>query len=693
MTSNRLEEKTLFDKLINKISPDFTKEEILLITNAYEFAREAHKKQVRESGALYIIHPLNVALILSGMHVDPETYVAAFLHDVLEDTETSPDVIKEKFGENVLFLVQGVTKLKHIKNVSVEEAKLENLRRMLLAMASDLRVVLIKLADRLHNMRTLGVFRPDKQRRIARETMDIYVPLAHRLGMYTIKWELEDLSFRYLDSDNYYELAHKVSRKRREREAYIDRVLKELRYLMLKNHIKAEVSGRPKNLYSIYRKMVRNNKTFEEIYDLTAVRIIVNDTPTCYQVLGIVNNYYTPVPKRIKDYIAMPKPNLYQSLHTTVITKSGDPMEIQIRTHAMHKQDEIGIAAHWRYKEGIKLDERYEKKLVWLRQIIGWQKEVRSTKEFVERVKTDLFEEEVLVFTPKGEVIDLPKGAIPIDFAYRIHTEVGNRCIGARIDGRMVPLNTPLTTGNRVEIITSKTEKGPSADWLKIVKTGSAKSKIRSYFRKQEKLREEPKKEKKEESEKNLNAVAAVHKKSARLQKEEVLFIPVVTGIRGIKISLAKCCSPKYPDKIVGYITRGRGVKIHRADCPNIKAIINSGGKILPAEWKKKKKGVLKVFFRITAWNVPGILHKISGILAERSINIEAFHTSERKEKRKHGYVQTYIRFVVQVKNPSEISQVLREMRLISEIINIRYSKRWVYEDISAESDRGKSKD
>ncbi|NIA09854.1 MAG: RelA/SpoT family protein, partial [Nitrospiraceae bacterium] len=560
-----MEEKKLFNELIDKISSSLTEEEISLVKSAHEFAKNAHKNQKRESGALYIIHPLNVALILSDMHVDAETYAAAFLHDVLEDTETPPETIKEKFGENVLFLVQGVTKLKHIKNVSVEEAKLENLRRMLLSMASDVRVILIKLADRLHNMRTLGVFRPDKQRRIARETMDIYVPLAHRLGMYTIKWELEDLSFRYLDSDNYYELAHKVSSKRREREAYIDGVIKELRSLMLENHIKAEVSGRPKNLYSIYRKMKRDNKTFEEIYDLTAVRIIVLDTPTCYQVLGIVNNRYTPVPGRIKDYIAMPKPNLYQSLHTTVITKSGDPMEIQIRTRAMHKQDEIGIAAHWRYKEGIKLDEKYEKKLVWLRQIIGWQKEVRSTKEFVERVKTDLFKEEVLVFTPKGEVIDLPMGATPIDFAYRIHTEVGNRCIGARIDGRMVSLDTPLKTGNRVEIITSKTERGPSADWLKLVKTGSAKSKIRSYIRKHEKVKEEQKGDKKEEAEKKQKVNATLFKKAIRTQKEEILFSPVVTGIRGIKISLAKCCKPEYPDKIVGYITRGRGVKIHRA--------------------------------------------------------------------------------------------------------------------------------
>ena len=686
-----MDEKKLFNELINRISSDLNEEEISLIKKAYEFAKEAHKGQKRESDEPYIIHPLNVALVLSSIHVDGETYAAALLHDVLEDTETTPEEIKEQFGDDVLFLVQSVTKLKHIKNVSVEEAKLENLRRMLLAMASDVRVVLIKLADRLHNMRTLGVFPPDKQKRIARETMDIYVPLAHRLGIYKVKWELEDLSFRYLDSDSYYDLARKVAKKRKEREEFIKQVMEELQRLMEENHIKAEVSGRPKNLYSIYRKMKRDNKTFDEIYDLTAVRIIVLDVATCYQVLGIVNNYYTPVPGRIKDYIAMPKPNLYQSLHTTVITKSGEPMEIQIRTRAMHKQDEIGIAAHWKYKEGIKIDERYEKKLMWLRQLLDWQKEIRSTKEFVERVKTDLFNEEVLVFTPKGEVVDLPVGATPVDFAYRIHTEVGNRCIGAKVNGKIVPLDTQLKTGDRVEILTSKTEKAPNADWLKFIKTASAKSKIKAYLRKQERIREgeEPKKEKKEEIEKKPQQVQ--HKKSVYPHKEEVLFFPVVSGVRGIKISMAKCCNPKYPDRIVGYITRGRGVKIHRADCSNIKAILKRGGKIMPAEWKKKKKGVLKVFFRITAWNVPGILYKLSGIMADRNLNIENFHTSERKDKRKHGYVQVYIRFSLQMNGPSDVSSIAKEIRLIPEVINVKYSKRWFYENSGAEGEESKS--
>ncbi len=683
-----MEEKRLFNELIRKISSVLPAEEISSIEEAYRFAKEAHKDQKRESGEPYIVHPLNVALILTDFNVDKETYIAAFLHDVLEDTDTSPEEIKEKFGETVLFLVQGVTKLKHIKNVSTEEAKLENLRRMLLAMASDVRVVLIKLADRLHNMRTLGFFPPDKQKRIAKETMDIYVPLAHRLGIYTIKWELEDLSFRYIDPDSYYELARKVAKKRREREAFIKKVIKELENLLAENGIKGEVSGRPKNLYSIYRKMLRDNKTFEEIYDLTALRIIVLDIPTCYQVLGIVNNYYTPVPGRIKDYIAMPKPNGYQSLHTTVITKDGEPMEIQIRTRAMHKHDEIGIAAHWKYKEGVQLDEKYEKKLVWLRQLLEWQKEMRSTKEFVERVKEDLFSEEVLVFTPKGEVIALPEGATPVDFAYRIHTEVGNRCVGARVNGRIVPLETKLKTGDRVEIITSKTDKGPSPDWLKFVKTASARSKIKAWLRKKERELLEEEGVKKEKEEKREQKTQAQHVPQQRhvQKKEEFGFFPVVPGVRGIKISLAGCCTPAYPEKIVGYVTRGRGIKIHRADCPNIKAITERGGKVLPAVWKKKKKGSLRVFFRITAWNIPGLLYKISGIFAEREINLETFHTSERKDKKKHGYVQVYIRFSVTVPKPSELTQILKEIRLIPDIIKIRYSKRWDYEDSGSES-------
>ena len=652
-----------------------------MIKKAYEFAKKAHSKQKRESGESYIIHPLNVALILANMRPDAESYAAALLHDVVEDTSVTLDDIKKEFGENVALLVNGVTKLKGMNYFSSEDAKLENLRKMFLSMASDVRVVLIKLSDRLHNMRTLFFLPPDKQKRIAKETMDIYVPLAHRLGIYTIKWELEDLSFRYLDPENYYTLAKKVARKRSEREKFVNDIMEELRVLMKEQKIKAEISGRPKNLYSIYRKIKRDKKSFDEIYDLTAVRIIVLTIPECYQVLGILHSLYKPIPGRVKDYIAMPKPNGYRSLHTTVITKSGEPLEIQIRTREMHKHDEIGIAAHWKYKEGVQLDKNYESKLTWLRQIIDWQKEVNSTKEFVERIKDDLFSEEVLVFTPKGDVIDLPIGATPIDFAYRIHTDIGNYCVGAKVNGVIVPLETKLKTGDRVEILTSKSSTGPKLDWLQFVKTSSARSKIRYFLRKATEKKEE-KVEKKEEVKKPFVRKAAPYVPKGKKKT----YYPVVPDIKGVKISVAKCCNPKPKEPIVGYITRGRGVKIHRKDCPNIKKILERGGKVLPAIWVERGPLKFIVYFRITVWDVTGIIYKISSITNEMNLNIENFHTSNKSKKKKHGYHQAYIRFSLIVDKPSNISDVVRQIKLIPEVIKIRYSKRRIYANSSSES-------
>ncbi len=682
-------ERLLYERLIKEISSYLTDEEISLVKKAYEFAKKAHSNQKRESGENYIIHPLSVALILANMRPDAESYAAALLHDVVEDTPITLDKIKQEFGESVAILVNGVTKLKGINYFSSEDAKLENLRKMFLSMASDVRVVLIKLADRLHNMRTLLFLTPDKQKRIAKETMDIYVPLAHRLGIYTVKWELEDLSFRYLDPDSYYTLAKRVAHKRSEREKFVNDIIEELRALMKEQKIKAEISGRPKNLYSIYRKMKRDKKGFDEIYDLTAVRIIVLTIPECYQVLGILHSEYKPIPGRVKDYIAMPKPNGYRSLHTTVITKSGEPLEIQIRTREMHKHDEIGIAAHWKYKEGVKLDKSYESKLTWLRQIIDWQKEVHSTKEFVERVRGDLFSEEVLVFTPKGDVIDLPIGATPIDFAYKIHTDIGNYCVGAKINGAIVPLDTELKTGDRVEILTSKSSTGPKLDWLKFVKTSSARSKIRYFFRKLTAKKEEKveKKEKEEVKKPFVRRTAPYIPK-----EEEKMYYPIVPDAKGVKISIAKCCNPKPKEPIVGYVTRGRGIKIHRKDCPNIKKLIEQGGKVLPAIWVEKGPLKFIVYFRITAWNVPGIIYKISGIVNEMHLNIENFHTSTKKsEKKKYGFHQAYIRFSLIVDKPSEVSSVAKQIRLIPEIIKIRYSKRKIHANSSSESKESNS--
>jgi GTP pyrophosphokinase len=670
----------LFEELKNKVSSYINEEGILLIKKAYEFAKNAHEGQKRESAEDYISHPLNVVLILADLHLDAETYIAALLHDVVEDTKVPVEKIKKEFGENVAFLVNAVTKLKDIKSVPSEEAKLESLRKMLLAMAQDIRVVIIKLADRLHNMRTLNFLLPDKQKEIAQETMNIYVPLAHRLGIYTIKWELEDLSFRYLEPEKYRELAKKVAMKRSEREEYVNSLIEELKSLMEKNRIKAEVSGRPKNLFGIYRKMVRDGKQFEEIYDIIALRIIVSDIPTCYQVLGIINNYYTFVPGRIKDYIALPKPNMYQSLHTTVITKSGEPFEIQIRTKEMHLHDEVGIAAHWKYKEGKILDKDYEAKITWLRQIVDWQKEIRSSKEFVERVRVDLFSEVVLVFTPKGDVIELPQGATPVDFAFRIHTDIGNYCVGAKVNGIMVPLSTKLKTGDRVEIVTSKTSTGPKRDWLRFVKTSSARSKIKAYFRK---LSEE-KKAKEVVIERPV--VQQIKVIPLPQKKEEGEFFPVVAGTSGVKISIAKCCEPKAPDEIVGYVTRGRGIKIHRKSCPNLKDILEKGGKILPARWNMGSAKKLIVFFRVTSWDIPGILYKISGIFANRSINIDNFHSSRKTDKKSHGHSLAYIRFSAEIDSNTPVADIVKELEKVEEIEKVRVSKRWIYENSAPES-------
>lgn len=674
----------LFQELKDRVSPYLDGEGMKLLENAYNFALEKHTGQTRESGEEYIIHPLSVAIILANLKLDAETYAAALLHDVVEDTGVNLDEIKVQFGDVVAFLVNGVTKLKGIKSVSTEEAHLESLRKMLLAMAQDVRVVLIKLADRLHNMRTLNYLPPEKQKEIARETMDIYVPLAHRLGIYTMKWELEDLSFRYLEPEKYYELARKVAKKREEREQYVNELMEELKGLLKEHGIVGVVEGRPKNLYGIYRKMIRDGKQFEEIYDIIALRIIVEDIPTCYQVLGIVNNYYKLVPGRIKDYIAMPKPNFYRSLHTTVITKSGEPFEIQIRTREMHEIDEMGIAAHWKYKEGKSLDKNYEAKIAWLRQMLEWQKEVRSSREFVERVKVDLFSDEVLVFTPKGDVIELPQGSTPVDFAFRVHTDIGYRCIGAKVNGTMVPLSYKLQTGDRVEIITSKTSTGPKLDWLQFVRTASAKSKIKAYFRK---LYEEKKEQEKAEEAPKQQLPKVI---PLRTKTEISEYFPSIQGTNNINISIAKCCNPKPFDEIVGYISRGRGIKIHRVDCPNLMKIIENGGKVVEAHWSKGKEKNLYAFFKLTVQDVPGLIYKIAGVFAKRNISFENFHSSSKKKKFK-GRFLAYVRFACKLDPKVNLSDLIKELENLEEVVKVRVSKRWVYEGSSAESEEVES--
>ena len=480
----------MVDVLIQKIKENCTNVDLDVVNKAFNLAFEAHKEQKRESGEPYIIHPIDVAVILAELGMDTSTIVAGLLHDVIEDTDYTYEDIKNIFSEEIANLVGGVTKITKMEYKSKEEQQADNFRKMLLAMANDIRVIIIKLADRLHNMRTLKYMPKEKQKRISKETLDIYAPIAHRLGISKVKWELEDLCFRYLHEEEYYDFVNQIAEKRVERETYIAKTIEDLYGKLEEAGIDSDIDGRPKHFYSIYRKMVTKNKSIEQIFDLTAIRILVNSVKDCYEVLGIVHTIYKPIPGRFKDYIAMPKPNMYQSLHTTVIGPQGKTFEIQIRTFEMHKTAEYGIAAHWKYKEGDASDNKeksFENKLAWLRDMLEWQKETSDAEEFMEGFKINLFTDEIFLFTPKGVVIDLPNGATPIDFAYRIHTDIGNKCVGAKVNGKIVPLDYQLKTGQIVEILTSNSSKGPNMDWLNIAKSNQAKSKIRSWFKKAKK--------------------------------------------------------------------------------------------------------------------------------------------------------------------------------------------------------------
>jgi len=625
-----------------------------LIKKAYDMAYVAHKEQKRKSGEPYIIHPVEVACILAELGLDTATIAAGLLHDIIEDTEYTYKDISDIFGNEIADLVEGVTKLGEIEFKSKEEQQADNVRKMLLAMAKDIRVILIKLADRLHNMRTLKFMSVFKQKEKARETLDIYAPLAHRLGISKIKWELEDLSLRYLNPNQYYSLVKKIAEKRAEREENISKIVDSLQNSLASSGISAEIEGRPKHFYSIYNKMVKKNKTLDQIFDLTAIRILVNSISDCYAALGIVHTLYKPMPGRFKDYIAMPKPNMYQSLHSTVIGPQGKPFEIQIRTYEMHRTAEYGIAAHWKYKEGnISKEDDLDSKLSWLRDVLEWQYETSDAEEFMEAFKIDLFSDEVFVFTPKGKVINLPYNSTPIDFAYRIHTDVGHRCVGAKVNGKMVPLDYKLKTGQIVEIITSPTFKGPSIDWLSIVNSNHAKSKIKSWFKKlnkeenivrgKELLEKESKKygyyfsefaKSKEmekifkkyafksmedlyaavgtgivlasnivirlkdnyisDYEKNNNLLKQIESKAVsnnKARKKSNIYNAVsVKGSNNIMVRFAKCCNPVSGDDIIGYITKGRGVSVHRKDCKNINRLMETEGeKIIEVSWENIK--------------------------------------------------------------------------------------------------------
>ncbi len=714
----------LLEKLISKVEQYNPQADMSLIIRAFTLGQSAHEGQKRNSGENFFIHPLNVALILADLSMDTPTIVAGLLHDVVEDTEYTHEDLVEEFGEEIAELVDGVTKLKNIRYKTKQENQAENLRKMVLAMAKDIRVIIVKLADRLHNMRTLEYMTDEKKKEKATETLEIYAPIAHRLGISKIKWELEDLSLRYLEPEAYYELVEKVSIKRDEREEFIQLIIKTLYEKLGEMDIHCEISGRPKNFYSIYKKMAVQGKSFEEIYDITAVRILVDNIKDCYGALGIVHTLWKPIPGRFKDYIAMPKPNMYQSLHTTVIGPKGEIFEVQIRTYDMHKTAEYGIAAHWKYKEGSSKSNNFDDKLTWLRQLLEWQKDLKDPKDFMETLKIDFFTDEVYVFTPRGDVINLPEGSTPIDFAYRVHTGVGNKTVGAKVNGRIVQLNYKLRNGNIVEIITSSNA-NPSRDWLNFVKSTQAKTKIRQYFKLKDKdinvakgkeslekeikrLGYEPSKIIKDEWLKSIaeklsitsiddlyasigygnvkqNQVITKLKdfyteEFKREHEEEFIAQQLkksqskktnrssqgisVKGVDNIKIRFAKCCNPVPGDEIVGYVTKGRGVSVHRADCPNTKSDENEE-RLIEVGWDTEKKNSYLAEIQARAIDRPGILADISTRINDLDVSIVNINARTNKDR------IVVINMTLDINNIEQLQDIMRRLRKIKHIIDV----------------------
>lgn len=719
------------DDIMNTVRSYQPNADVGLIRRAYDLAHAAHEGQKRVSGEEYILHPLSVAKILTHLQMDAVTISAALLHDVVEDTTYTLEQMEELFGAEVAMLIDGVTKLGRIEYKSKEEQQLENYRKMFLAMAKDIRVILIKLADRLHNMRTLRFMREDKQKRIARETIEIYAPLANRLGISNIKWELEDLCLRYLEPDTYYELVEKVKQKRRERQAFIADAIEQIRRKLAETGVKAEINGRAKHFYSIYKKMKRDNKDISEIYDLSAVRVLVDSVKDCYGVLGIIHAMWKPMPGRFKDYIAMPKANGYQSLHTTVMTK-GYPLEIQIRTFTMHKVSEYGVAAHWKYKESGKsvgAAAAYDQKLSWLRQMVNLQQELSDPREFVEALKVDIFADEVFVFTPQGDVIDLPKGSIPIDFAYRIHTEVGHHCVGAKVNGKIVPLEYKLKNGDIVSIITNKANDGPSRDWLNIVSSSETRNKIRSWFKKARReenivrgndlLEKEAKRlgydTKKILQEEHLKLVAQrfniqnvddmlsalgyggltingimtklieIYKKEMRRatppdvsqmlaklkqpqegHKTKASHGILVEGEAGLLVRLARCCNPIPGDAITGYITRGRGVSVHRSDCPNVLSDNSDMSRVIEVSWDIGLDKVYPVQIEVTCNDKSGVLTELLAVPSEMKINISSVNAKPNRSNKTSTVVMG-----LDVRNSLQISQIMNKIRRLKDVYSV----------------------
>lgn len=733
-----LVEQSTFDK--SKALADFmeyihtylTDDECDQVLKAFELADKAHEGQFRASGEPYIMHPLAVADILAHLQIDHITLMAALMHDVVEDTSYSKEDLEEMFGSEVAFLVDGVTKLNQFQYETKEDRQMENYRKMILAMAKDVRVVVIKLGDRLHNMRTLKHMRSDKQKRIAKETLEIFAPLAHRLGIFNVKWELEDLSFRYLEPEKYYDLVDQMKQKRQVREDIVNDTMSQLTKALSEAHIKADIKGRPKHFYSIYKKMKKDNRDLSQIYDLLAVRVIVDSIPDCYAVLGIAHSLWKPLPYRFKDYISMPKSNMYQSLHTTVIGTMGQPVEIQIRTWEMHRVSEYGVAAHWRYKEGNKNgDKEFDQKVAWLRQVLEWQ-DTSNPTELVNALKLDVFSGEVFVFTPKGDVVKLPIGSVPLDFAYRVHTDVGHHCVGAKVNGKIVPLDYTLQNGDIVDIITSKTGR-PSLDWLNIVGSSESKSKIRNWFKRENKaeniekgldsLEKEAKrlnhnwkelcadnrlqhvtkqlkagteeemfaacgyggipvstvllrlielyKKSKEVEESKRSTEQIIEKLKSQGQKKTKNGTGVlVKGEAGVIVRMAKCCNPVPGDDIIGYITRGRGVSIHRCDCPSMGHSAEDLERMIEVSWDGSSGESFHVGIDIQAYDRAGILMEVMAVLSELKITITNINAKVQEDTK-----NVSINLVVDIRDISQLDFVMTKLRRIREVYTVQRSK------------------
>ncbi|MFM1524432.1 MULTISPECIES: RelA/SpoT family protein [Helcococcus] len=696
--------------------------DVELITKAFNLAREKHKGQVRNSGEEYIVHPVEVSIILASMQMDDQTICAGLMHDVLEDTDYSKEDMEKEFGEEITALVDGVTKLKNLKYKTKEEAQIESIRKMVLAMANDIRVIIIKLSDRLHNMRTLEYKDRDKQIKTANETLEIYVPIAHRLGINAIKWELEDLCLRYIDPVSYYSVAQQIDQKRSEREKIIQHIMDKLSTELDKINIKFTMTGRPKGIFSIYNKMQKQETTIDNIFDLIAVRVIVKDINQCYAVLGIVHNLWKPIPGRFKDYIAMPKPNFYQSLHTTVIGEKGQIFEVQIRTEEMHRNAEYGIANHWQYKEGKKKASNFDNRLNWIRQVIEWGKDT-SAYEFMDNFKNDLFNDEVYVFTPNGDVVDLQKGATPIDFAYRVHSEVGNKCVGAKINGKIQPLNYKLKTGDIVTILTSKNSTGPNLDWLDMAVTQHAKNKIRAFFKKksreenielgQELLEKEIRKKGFDTSkfmidewlqsaaEKNNalsieslynligygtvqvdSVVKFLEKKyNDKYKKEELSNLVnieeknphknknindaiIIDDITNLETKFAKCCNPVPGDKVIGYITHGHGVSVHRINCKNIINLKNKE-RLIEVKWSESNNSSFPVQVKVIIEDRPAYLADLTKGLSKDGFDISAINTKQNDDS------TINISLTILVKSNSDIDRIYNIIKKIDGTIKV----------------------